>query len=354
MKKLTAIQTYIKNGESPRLTGKPASRSISTGQAIEEFMLSRGGLRPKTLKDYRMHLRHFQIFFPEDLPKTPQPLQSYLNSFPLKSVANPQGVEPETVHARFRTIRALYNQIQLWYPKIPNPVPLVRPPKLQKKVMRTFADDELYSLFSLPLSPRDRALVSELIDTGGRGSEYANQVWDDITYKSVVLGDGTVFPSGFVVLRGKTGEREVPVSDSTYRHLQAIRNGANGREHVFIGKRGPLTYHGIYRLVRRLCRQAGITGSRCSPHTFRHSFATSYAANPACDPKVLQDIMGHKDFKTTLRYIKNNLGRMALNHIRCTPLKRVDAAAQLSFDKVEAVKEVEKILAENTREPPRQ
>ncbi|MBA7713539.1 Tyrosine recombinase XerC [subsurface metagenome] len=107
---------------------------------------------------------------------------------------------------------------------------------------------------------------------------------------------------------------------------------------------------GIYKLVRSLCHQADINGRRCSPHTFRHTFGTVYAASEGCDPKVLQDIMGHKDFKTTLRYIQNNPRRMAQNHQRCTPLKLLAAAAQgalfdYQLEPSLAVKEVEEILA---------
>ncbi|MBA7480521.1 Tyrosine recombinase XerC [subsurface metagenome] len=306
-----------------------------TKQAIQEFLLSRGGLRPKTLRDYRMHLAHFQRCFP-DLPTTPQPLQSYLNSFTIKSKANPQGVEPETVHARFRTIRALYNQIQLWHPKIPNPMKLVRPPELRKKTMRIFADSELYSLFSLPLSPRDRALSTLLLDVGPRADECTNLVWD------------YVLP-GYVVLKGKTGSRTVPISETTYRQLQALRNGGGIEQHVFLGERGPLSYQGIYKLVRHLCHQAGIDGKRCSPHTWRHTFASNYAAAEGCDPSVLPEIMGHKDFKTTLRYIQNNPIRMARNHQRCTPLKILGGAAQgflfsQDLDTSQAIKEAEAIV----------
>ncbi|MBA7580626.1 Tyrosine recombinase XerD [subsurface metagenome] len=306
-----------------------------TQQAISEFMLSRGGLRPKTLKDYRMHLVHFQSYFP-DLPKKPQPLQSYLNSFTITSESNPHGVEPETVHARFRTIRALYNQLELWHPKIPNPMKLVRPPELKKKAMRIFADSELYSLFSLPLSPRDRALSTLLLDVGPRANECANLVWEHVI-------------PGFVVLKGKTGSRTVPISETTYRRLLALKNGAGIEQHVFLGERGPMSYQGIYKLVRHLCHQAGIDGKRCSPHTWRHTFATNYAAAEGCDPKVLQDILGHKDFKTTLRYIQNNPIRMARNHQRCTPLKVLDRAAQGVLFETQVVKEAEAILERKSR-----
>jgi len=208
---------------------------------------------------------------------------------------------------------------------------LVRSPELKRKAMRIFADSELYSLFSLPLCPRDRALFSLLVDVGPRAEECANLVWE------------YVIP-GYAVLRGKTGSRTVPISETTYRQLLALRNGGGIEQHVFLGERGPLTYQGIYKLVRHLCHQAGINGKRCSPHTFRHTFGTGYAAADACDPSVLQEIMGHKDFKTTLRYIQNNPVRMARNHQRCTPLKGLAAAGQQTFD-FDAVKQAEAILA---------
>jgi len=199
--------------------------------------------------------------------------------------------------------------------------------------MRTFVDEELFKLFSQPLTPRERALITLLLDVGPRAEECANLTWGD------------VLPN-YVVLRGKTGERTIPVSETTYRRLMTLRNdGANQYHHVFLGKRGPLTYEGVYKLVRHLCRRAGINGRRCSPHTFRHTFGTDYASADGCDPKVLQDIMGHKDFKTTMRYIQNNPRRMARNHQRCTPLKLVDNAAQWNlFDEAQAVKEAEAII----------
>lgn len=296
-----------------------------TDQAIEEFMNSRGGLRPKTQKEYRKHLNLFRKSFPY-LPKAPQPIQSWLNSF--------DGLAPDTIHSRFRTIRAFYRQMQLWHPRVPNPMPLVRAPVLQQRAMRTFVDTELYNLFSLPLSLQDCALVTLLLDVGPRAQECVNLTREDVR-------------PGFAVLKGKTGERVVPISDTTYRLLDALSR--DSRQQIFMGKRGPLTYQGIYKVVRRLCKQAGITGTRTSPHTFRHTFGTIYAAAEGCDPKVLQDILGHKDFKTTLRYIQNNPRRMALNHQRCSPLKALAGVAQANLFSDGVVREAEAILARGSK-----
>ncbi|GAH95788.1 unnamed protein product, partial [marine sediment metagenome] len=268
-----------------------------TEHAIQEFLISRGGLRPKTQREYRKHLAMFQRAFPE-LPEIPQPIQAWLNGF--------QNLTPETVHARFRTARAFYRQIHLWHPDIPNPMPLVRPPRLQPKAMRTFTEQELYRIFTLPLSLSTRAMVTLLLDTGIRAQECASLIWEDVR-------------PDYIIVNGKTGERDVPIHEITSRLLYTLKAQSNHNRYVFQGKRGPLTYEGIYKAIRRICHQANMDGRRCSPHTFRHTFGTEYASSKGCDPKALQDIMGHRDFKTTLRYIHNNRKRLIDNHQLCTP-----------------------------------
>jgi site-specific recombinase XerD len=69
--------------------------------------------------------------------------------------------------------------------------------------------------------------------------------------------------------------------------------------------------HSVFRLVRRLARQAGIAGwARLSPHSLRHAFATAARAEGVALEDV-QDAMGHADPRTTRRYDRDryNLDR---------------------------------------------
>jgi site-specific recombinase XerD len=69
--------------------------------------------------------------------------------------------------------------------------------------------------------------------------------------------------------------------------------------------------HAVFRLVRRLAREAGIaTWSRLSPHSLRHAFATTARAEGVALEDV-QDAMGHADPRTTRRYDRDrhNLDR---------------------------------------------
>ncbi|MDD5700408.1 MAG: tyrosine-type recombinase/integrase [Dehalococcoidales bacterium] len=307
-----------------------------TRDAVAEFLLSRGGLRPRTVREYKKHLELFTKAFPE-MPLDHRQLQAWVNGQTRIGRGGPEKqLQPETVHARFRTIRAMYNTLWDWHDELEhvrNPIRKVKPPKLSPKPMRVWSDKNIYSFFTLDLEKRERALISLLIDCGPRADECAHLTWDGVE-------------PGFVTLEGKTGTRVVPILDTTYRLLMDLKpQNARDDDHVFIGKRGALKYEGIYKLVKHICIKAGITGYRSSPHTFRHTFATKYAGAETCEPKVLQEIMGHRDFKTTLRYINNNRERMARNHAQCTPLKNVAAAAQGNFlEQVDAVREVEEIL----------
>jgi site-specific recombinase XerD len=74
---------------------------------------------------------------------------------------------------------------------------------------------------------------------------------------------------------------------------------------------GRLDRHAVFRLVRRLARDAGIPAwARLSPHSLRHAFATTARAE-GVPLEDVQDAMGHADPRTTRRYDRDrhNLDR---------------------------------------------
>jgi integrase/recombinase XerD len=74
---------------------------------------------------------------------------------------------------------------------------------------------------------------------------------------------------------------------------------------------GRLDRHAVFRLVRRLARDAGIASwARLSPHSLRHAFATAARAE-GVPLEDVQDAMGHADPRTTRRYDRDrhNLDR---------------------------------------------
>ena len=65
---------------------------------------------------------------------------------------------------------------------------------------------------------------------------------------------------------------------------------------------GRVDRHAVFRLVRRLARDAGVPAwARLSPHSLRHAFATA-AREEGVPLEDVQDAMGHADPRTTRRY----------------------------------------------------
>ena len=70
------------------------------------------------------------------------------------------------------------------------------------------------------------------------------------------------------------------------------RSGRERRHHVLES--------GLQKAVKKAARRAGID-KRVTCHTLRHSFATTMLEN-GTNIRVLQELMGHADVKTTERY----------------------------------------------------
>ena len=294
---------------------------MKTSAAIDDFLQSRHAkhLSPLTIDWYEHKLRNFASFHPK-LPLKPEPIEEFLSGI---------SGEPETRHAYYRALQALYYFVcrrHRWL----NPMELIGPPSCPKKVMPTLEPGEEMMLLNSASDLRARAILTLFVDSGIRTGELAGLRKQDIKLYTVMV-------------RGKTGEREVPISEETRRLLLALIQD-NKDEYVFHGHKGVLSRHGIYRIVRTHMEKAGITGPKLGGHRIRHAFGKGYLVSGG-DIRSLQQIMGHANITTTQKYASLNLNDTIIKHNRFTPLRAAHAAAQESFfDKDQALKEAEAIL----------
>lgn len=155
---------------------------------------------------------------------------------------------------------------------------------------------------------RNRAIIEVLYSCGLRVSELVN-----MRLSNLYLDEQYVRVTG----KGKK-ERLVPISPRAIRELDnwfLCRNEMNikpGEEdYVFLNRRGAhLTRTMILIMIKRQAAEAGIT-KVISPHTLRHSFATSLLEGGA-DLRAIQAMLGHEDIGTTEIY----------THIDTTTLRR--------------------------------
>ena len=298
---------------------------MKTKAAVKDFLESRlaRNLSPITVDWYRQRLRTFADACPE-LPEDPGPITAYL--------ATTHGCA-ETKHAHFRALRAFFNFVSQRY-DVPNPMVKGMEPRRPKKVMATLEAHELMDLLSSASNLRDKAILTLFVDTGIRSAECAGLRKQDI-------GEITV------KVRGKTGEREVPISEETKMLLLALVAQGSRSESLFLGHKGPLGRHGIYRIVRAHMKKAGIAGPKLGAHRIRHAFGKGYLVNGG-DIRSLQQIMGHANIATTEKYTSLNLSDLTRKHLQFTPLK----SAQESLRTSDLIEEAEAIL-EQQRHPGR-
>jgi len=84
----------------------------------------------------------------------------------------------------------------------------------------------------------------------------------------------------------------------SYIKTQNIKSGA-----VFVTKNGkPVSRHNIWRDMKALCKDAGVSPSKVFPHNLRHLFARTFYRLEK-DIAKLADILGHTSINTTRIYI---------------------------------------------------
>ena len=298
-------------------------RTIRTDQALREFINSRisANLSPRTIEWYEDRLNPFVKSCP-NLPRRPEPIEDFLTSV--------RG-SPETKRDNFNALRTFFRFICQRH-RIPNPMEAVTPPRRPKTRMATLEANELMMLLGSADGLRDRAILTLIMDNGMRAGEVCSLLKYNIKKETVVVC-------------GKTGWREVPISDET-RELLLQAAAESPDERVFHGDKGtPLSRFGVYRIVREHMEKAGIKGPKLGPHRIRHAFGKNFLVEGG-DLRSLQEIMGHTDLKTTQKYAALNLTDIIKKHRKFSPLRAAHAAAQGSFlDTDLALKEAEEILA---------
>lgn len=300
---------------------------MKTQTAINHYLDSCLGrnLSPETVDWYRNVLRRFARGYPQ-LPKEPRQIEAFFAS--LKCV-------PETRHGYFRALKPFFKFTAERY-EIPNPMAKIRLKLPKEKMMATLEPDEEMRLLrsvlnNSPSKLRDQTILTLFIDTGIRMSELLGLRRQDIKTETIRV-------------RGKSGEREVPISEETKRLLLTLIASNSKHEYVFQGHKGHLGKHGIYRIISIHMIKAGIEGPKLGPHRIRHAFGKNYLVNGG-DLRSLQQLMGHVSITTTQKYTSLTLPDIITKHHKFTPLRSAHAAVQVSFfDKDQAVREAEEII----------
>lgn len=208
----------------------------------------------------------------------------------------------------------------------------IKLPHIEETIIETFTEADIEALFdacrreeSEHLQVRDTAIISLLLDTGVRANElctltignthldpkdaYIRILGKGHNWGEVGLGDKSRIAVGRYIrkFREPTIEYEVEQARPNLlprQYKQAVQE-ATQKARLFVNRYGEaLTTSGLYRMVDRLGNWANIQGVRCSPHTFRHTFAKMVYLE-CNDVYRLSKLMRHKDIQTTVEYLKS-------------------------------------------------
>ena len=232
---------------------------------------------------------------------------------------NEIGMSARTQSRIISGIKAFYKYLLLEDAITGDPTELLETPKIGRKLPDTLSTDEIDQLIgaidlSKPEGHRNKAILETLFGCGLRVSELVNMKLSDC-----------YFEDGFVRIVGKGDkERLVPVSSFTVKLINQYVKGQRAHmdiqtgheDFVFLNRRGKqLTRVMIFTIIKRLTEVIGLK-KNISPHTFRHSFATSLVEAGA-DLRAVQEMLGHESITTTEIYThldRNYLRQNIIDH----------------------------------------
>ena len=232
-----------------------------------------------------------------------------------------KGLSPQTVQGYVRVLKALFSWAHREGLIDDNPASRVKIPKAPRIIVPTFNESQVRRFLSVidrskPIGFRDYCIVLTLLDTGIRSSELVG----------LELADLDLEEGHFKVLGKGSKERRVPVGSSLQKALWKYVNRYRPEPVHTNVKALFLTCHGrpvssktVYWRLRVYGRKAKLQGVRCSPHTFRHTFAKNFLLNGG-DVFTLQKILGHSSLAVVRMYVDLASEDVQIQHRRYSPV----------------------------------
>lgn len=282
--KLDIVRSKVIRGE-----WKPEAVKISfekfKGQYLE---YSKANKKPRTAKRDEVSLKPLEAYFGGKL-------LSEINPFMIegyKKKRKEEGVTVRTVNIELACLRHMFNMAIKWGKSQKNPireVKLFKEPEGKDRILSP--DEEIGLLEAVRNSKKAKHLEPVIIaalQTGMRKGEILSLKWANVDFVNrLIIVEGT--KSGYL--------RKIPMNKLLTETLDRIRKENDG-EFVFMGKNGK-PYKSFRSAWEHALEKAKI--ENLTFHSLRHTFGTRLGM-AGVDIKTIQELMGHRDIKMTIRY----------------------------------------------------
>ena len=211
---------------------------------------------------------------------TPEMIEKY-------KAARLEKVTPASVNRELACLKHMYTKAIEWgYVKV-NPAKVVKKLKEPPGRLRYLNPEEALRLLGV-CSGHLRPIVVTALNTGMRRSEILSLKWPQVDLKNRKI----------TVINAKNNEsRVIPINQTLYQELLALSQNPKG-EYVFSDRKGR-PFKDIKTAFLSALRKVRIKDFRF--HDLRHTFGSQLVMQ-GVDLKTVQQLMGHKDIKMTMRY----------------------------------------------------
>jgi integrase/recombinase XerC len=222
-------------------------------------------------------------------------------------------VSTKTINRKISTLKSFYKYLSRESVIQANPMLKVIAPKNARSLPSFVKENDMDRLMTDILFDddftgwRNKLLIQFFYSTGIRLSELINLQLTDVN-----LDESTI-----KVLGKRNKERIIPVSKSLatatshyilLRNQRLIELGIEN-SYLFISGKGKQTYPKlVYRIINKYLSYVS-TNSKKSPHTLRHSFATSML-NHGADLNAVKELLGHASLTATQIYTHNSIDKL--------------------------------------------
>ncbi len=227
-----------------------------------------------------------------------------------KTHLNKIGLSPASVSRSLSALRSLFQYLISKGIVEHNPAREIPNDKFEKKGPQVLTAKEIETLLAQPdtsdiKGKRDKAMLELLYATGIKVSELISLNIDDVNLQLSFVRCGEGEKERFVSLY-PLALRALTVYLESARKLLVLHPDEKA---LFVNVQGErMTRQGFWKILKSYAESAKIQKD-ITPHTLRHSFAAHLLENGA-DIHDIQEILGHSDISSTMRYaqlIKNKL-----------------------------------------------
>ena len=196
-----------------------------------------------------------------------------------------------TIDIRISRLKRLFSLCVDWELCERNPASKIKLLKRDNKIERFLSDEEEDRLLEATTNPLLKKAIRFAIHTGMRRGEMLGLKWSDINPQTkTILIPGTR-------AKGKR-ERVIPLNPVAWEILQSLPRPMNRESLVFSNSKGRF-WDRLRTEWEKVRKAAGLDDVRW--HDLRHTYASRLVMS-GNDLAVIRELLGHQDFKTTLRY----------------------------------------------------